>query len=55
MLEFFITKIDSKNLLKKGEVKMIHKMLKHGLNKIDITPKLGINRKNVARYVKLPE
>jgi transposase len=42
-------------MLKKGEVKMIHKMLKDGLSKIDIARKLGINRKTVARYAKLPE
>ena len=30
-------------MLKKGEVKMIHKMLKEGLSKSAIARKLGIN------------
>ncbi len=42
-------------MLKKGEVKMIHKMIKEGLNKSAIARKLGINRNTVAKYAKLPE
>ena len=42
-------------MLKKGEVKMIHKMLKDGLSKSAIARKLGINRDTVAKYAKLPE
>ena len=42
-------------MLKKGEVKMIHKMLKEGLSKSAIARKLGINRDTVAKYAKLPE
>jgi len=42
-------------MLKKGEVKMIHKMLKDGLSKSEIARKLGVNRDTVAKYAKLPE
>ncbi len=42
-------------MLKKGEVKMIHKMLKDGLSKSEIARRLGINRDTVAKYAKLPE
>jgi len=42
-------------VLKKGEVKMIHKMIKEGLNKSSIARKLGISRDTVAKYAKLPE
>lgn len=42
-------------MLKKGEVKMIHKMLKDGLSKSAIARKLGINRDTVAKYAKMPE
>jgi len=42
-------------MLKKGEVKMIHKMLKDGLTKTAIGRKLGISRDTVAKYSKLPE
>ena len=42
-------------MLKKGEVKMIHKMLKDGLSKMAISRKLGISRDTVAKYAKLPE
>ncbi len=42
-------------MLKKGEVKMIHKMLKDGLNKSEIARKLGISRDTVAKYAKMPE
>lgn len=42
-------------MLKKGEVKMIHKMLKDGLSKTAIGRKLGISRDTVAKYAKLPE
>lgn len=42
-------------MLKKGEVKMIHKMLKDGLSKSAIGRKLGISRDTVAKYAKLPE
>jgi DNA-binding XRE family transcriptional regulator len=40
-------------MLKKDEVKMIHKMLIQGLSKSEITKKLGINRNTVAKYAKL--
>jgi len=42
-------------MLKKGEVKMIHKMLKDGLSKSEIARKLDICRDTVAKYAKLPE
>lgn len=42
-------------MLKKGEVKMIHKMLKDGLSKSAIARKLGLHRDTVAKYAKLPE
>jgi len=42
-------------MLKKGEVKMIHKMLEDGLNKSAIARKLGISRDTVAKYAKLPK
>jgi transposase len=42
-------------VLKKGEVKMIHQMIKEGLSKSAIARKLGINRDTVAKYAKLPE
>ena len=42
-------------MLKKGEVKMIHKMLKDGRTKTSIGRKLGISRDTVAKYAKLPE
>ena len=42
-------------MLKRGEVKMIHKMLKDGLSKSAIARKLGISRDTVAKYAKLPE
>ena len=42
-------------MLKKGEVKMIHKMLKDGLSKSAIARKLDIARDTVAKYAKLPE
>ena len=42
-------------MLKKGEVKMIYKMLKDGLTKTSIGRKLGISRDTVAKYTKLPE
>ena len=42
-------------MLKKGEVKMIHKMLKDGLSKSAIARKLGIARDTVIKYSKLPE
>ena len=42
-------------MLKKGDVKMIHKMLKDGLSKSAIARKLNINRDTVAKYAKLPE
>ena len=37
-------------MLKKGEVKMIHKMLKDGLSKSAVARKLGIDRDTVAKY-----
>lgn len=42
-------------MLKKGEVKMIHKMLKDGLSKSAVARKLGVSRDTVAKYAKLPE
>jgi len=42
-------------MLKKGEVKMIHKMIKEGLSKSAIARKLGLSRDTVAKYAKLPE
>ncbi len=42
-------------MLKKGEVKMIHKMLKEGMSKSAIARKLGIARDTVIKYSKLPE
>ncbi|NOQ32123.1 MAG: IS21 family transposase [Helicobacteraceae bacterium] len=42
-------------MLKKGEVKMIHKMLLTGLSKSEVARKLGINRNTVIKYSKLPE
>jgi len=42
-------------MLKKGEVKMIHKMLKDGMSKSAIARKLGIARDTVIKYSKLPE
>jgi transposase len=42
-------------MLKKGDVKMIHKMLKNGLSKSAIARKLAISRDTVAKYAKLPE
>lgn len=42
-------------MLKKGEVKMIHNMLKDGLSKSSIARKLGISRDTVLKYSKLPE
>ena len=42
-------------MLKKGEVKMIHTMLKEGLSKSAVARKLGICRDTVAKYAKLPE
>ena len=42
-------------MLKRGEVKMIHKMIKEGLSKSSIARKLGISRDTVAKYAKLPK
>ena len=42
-------------MLKKGEVKMIHKMLKDGMSKSAIARKLDIARDTVIKYSKLPE
>ena len=42
-------------MLKKGEVKMIHKMIKEGLSKSAIARKLDISRDTVSKYAKLPE
>lgn len=42
-------------MLKKGEVKMIHQMIKEGLSKSAIARKLGLSRDTVAKYAKLPE
>ena len=42
-------------MLKKGEVKMIHKMLEDGMSKSAIARKLGISRDTVAKYAKLPK
>ncbi len=39
-------------MLKRGEVKMIHKMLEEGLSKSAIARKLGISRDTVAKYAK---
>jgi transposase len=42
-------------MLKKGEVKMIHKMIKEGLSKSEIARKLDLSRDTVSKYAKLPE
>jgi len=42
-------------VIKKGEVKMIHKMIEEGLSKSAIARKLGISRDTVAKYAKLPK
>ena len=42
-------------MLKKGEVKMIKKLLKNGLNKSEIARKLGISRDTVRRYANKPD
>lgn len=42
-------------MLKKGEVKMIHQMIKEGMSKSAIARKLGLSRDTVAKYAKLPE
>ncbi len=42
-------------MLKRGEVKMIHKMLEDGLSKSAIARKLGMSRDTVAKYAKLPK
>jgi len=42
-------------MLKKGEVKMIQKMIKEGLSKSAIARKLGLSRDTVSKYAKLPE
>jgi transposase len=42
-------------LLKKGEVKMIHKLLNEGLSKSEIARKLGISRNSVIKYSKKPQ
>lgn len=42
-------------MLKKGEVKMIHKMLREGLSQSAIARKLGIHRNTVSKYAQMPE
>ncbi|WP_188093948.1 hypothetical protein [Sulfurimonas sp. CVO] len=42
-------------MLKKGEVKMIHKMLKDGLSKSSIARKLGISRDTFAHHLPCQE
>ena len=40
---------------KKGEVKMIHKMIKEGLSKSAIARKLGLSRDTVSKYGMTPK
>lgn len=42
-------------MLKKGEVKMIKKMLKDGLSKSEIARRLGMSRETVRRYALKPD
>lgn len=42
-------------VLKRGEIKMIKKLLEEGLSKSAIARKLGISRETVRRYAKLPD
>ncbi len=42
-------------VLKRGEIKMIKKLLAEGLSKSAIARKLGISRETVRRYAKLPD
>ena len=55
MLESLSIFFGRRQILEKGEVKMIHKMIKEGLNKSAIARKLGINCNTVAKYTKLPK
>ncbi len=42
-------------VLKRGEIRMIKKLLAEGLSKSAIARKLGISRETVRRYAKLPD
>lgn len=42
-------------MLKKGEIKMIKKMLKDGVSKSEIARRLGISRETVRVYAKKPD
>ncbi len=42
-------------MLKKGEVKMIKKLLNNGLSKSEIARRLGISRNTVRKYSNKPD
>ena len=42
-------------MLRKGEIKMIHKWLKAGMSKSEIARRLGISRDTVRKYASKPE
>lgn len=42
-------------MLLKGEVQMIHKMLREGISKNEIARRLGIHRNTVRKYSNFPE
>ena len=42
-------------MLKKGEIKMIKKLIKNGLSKSEIARRLGISRETVRKYANKPD
>ena len=42
-------------MLKKGEIRMIHKWLREGMSKSSIARRLGISRETVRKYALKPE